>query len=193
MVFEDLSSIPLSGSCPDMQAEKVPAMDFGGDLVVESNVISEFVADLFPQANLRPMGHSRFSTAKMRQFVEVWQWKVQGLIFAPFFGPSDKDAVTKNVNRLKNYVVPLLQQYNGPYVLGNEFFMGDVLTHSFLLRLFTFAKEGFYGEDIYGQLQEIKGVKHWHDAIATRDSVKKTWNEKAVVDGMKKWLQANQN
>jgi len=49
-------------------------MHFGGDLVVESNVISEFVADLFPQANLRPLGHyadSALRAAKMGQFVEV--------------------------------------------------------------------------------------------------------------------------
>jgi glutathione S-transferase len=169
-------------------------MDFGGDLVVESNVISEFVADLFPNAHLRPEGHSAdaaLKSAKMRQFIEVWQSKVQRSIIAPLFGPGDSDTATKIVNGLKNDVVPLLKEYNGPYVLGEEFSMADVLTHPFLLRLFAFAKAGFYGEDLYGQLQEIKEVKDWHDAIAVRDSVKKIWDEKAVVEGMRKRVAAN--
>jgi glutathione S-transferase len=161
-------------------------LDFGGAFVIESNVISEFVADLFPQAHLRPEGHSAdaaLKAAKMRQFVEIWQSKVQSSIFAPFFGPGDKDAPTKIVNSLKNDIVPLLKEFEGPYVLGSEFSMADVLTHSFLLRLYAFAKAGFYGEsDLYDQLQGIKEVKEWHEAIEARESVKKTWNEAAIVE-----------
>ena len=168
-------------------------MDFGGDFVIESNVIAEFVADLFPKAQLRPEGHfadAALKAAKMRLFVEVWQSKVQSSIFAPFFGPGDKDAPTKILNGLKNDIVPLLKERGGPYVLGKEFSMADVLTHSFVLRLFAFAKEGFYGDELYAKLQEIKEVKQWHDAIASRESTKKTWNEKDVIDGMKKLLES---
>lgn len=166
-------------------------MDFGGDFVFESNVIAEFVADLFPNAHLRPEGHSAdaaLKSAKMRLFVEVWQSKVQGSIFAPFFGPGDKDAPTKILNGLKNDVVPLLKENGGPYVLGKEFSMGDVLTHSFLLRLFAFAKHGFYGDELYSQLQGIKEVNDWHEAILSRESTKKTWDEDNVVGGTKKML-----
>lgn len=169
-------------------------MDFGGDLVIESNVISEFVADLFPKAHLRPEGHSAdaaLKSAKMRLFVEVWQSKIQGSMFAPLFGSGDKDFPIKVVDSLKTEVVPLLQQYDGPYVLGKEFTMADVLTHPFLLRLFAFAKAGFYGEDLYRQLQGIKDVKDWHDTIAARESVKKIWDEKAVVEHMRKRIEAN--
>jgi glutathione S-transferase len=168
-------------------------MDFGGDFVIESNVISEFVADLFPKANLRPEGHSAdaaLKSAKMRLFVEIWSSKVQGAIFAPFFGPGDKDAPTKILNGLKNDIVPLLKQNGGPYVLGKEFSMAEVLTHSFVLRLFAFAKAGFYGDELYGELQKIKEVKEWHDAIASRESTKKTWNEKDIIDGTKKMLES---
>jgi glutathione S-transferase len=163
-------------------------MDFGGEIIIESNVIAEFVADLFPKAELRPEGHSAdaaLKAAKMRLFVEVWQSKVQGSIFAPFFGPGDKDAPTKILNGLKNDIVPLLKESGGPYVLGKEFSMAEVLTHSFVLRLFAFAKAGFYGDELYGQLQEITEVKTWHDAIVARESVKKIWNEKDLVDAMK--------
>jgi len=169
-------------------------MDFGGNFVIESNVISEFVADLFPQAHLRPEGHSAddaLKAAKMRLFVEVWQSKIQGSIFAPFFGPGDKDAATKIVNGLKNDIVPLLKENGGPYVLGKEFSMAEVLTHSFVLRLFAWAKAGFYGEGFYEQLQGIKEVKEWHDAIASRDSAKKTFDESFVVESMRKRLEAN--
>jgi glutathione S-transferase len=72
----------------DMQAGKVPAMKFGDDLIIESNVISEFVADLFPNANLRPEGHSAdaaLKAAKMRQFIEVWRSKIQGSTIPWFF------------------------------------------------------------------------------------------------------------
>jgi glutathione S-transferase len=193
MVSQDLTGNPRLHK-PNRKAGKVPAMDFGGEIVIESNVISEFVADLFPQAHLRPEGHSAdaaLKAAKMRQFVEVWQSKVQGPIFAPFFGPGDKDAATKIINGLKNDVVPLLKENGGPYVLGKEFSMAEVLTHSFLLRLFAFAKEGFYGEELYSQLQGLKEVKEWHDAIAARESVKKTWDEADVVGATKKRMEAN--
>src|SRR5277367_5590711 len=99
-------------------------MDFGGEFVIESNVIAEFVADLFPQAHLRPEGNSADSAlkaAKMRLFVEVWQSKVQSNIFAPIFGSGDpKAAGSKIIDGLKNDIVPLLKEYNGPYVLGEE-------------------------------------------------------------------------
>ena len=168
-------------------------MDFGGEFIIESNVIAEFVADLFPNAHLRPEGSSAeeaVKAAKMRLFVEVFSSKIQPLIFTPLFGPGDKDAGTKIVNGLKNDVAPLLREYDGPYVLGKEFSMAEILTHSFILRLVAFAKEGFYGEGVYEQLQSIKEVKEWHDAIAARPSVKKTWNEEFVVGVAKKRLAA---
>jgi glutathione S-transferase len=168
-------------------------LHFGNDFVIESNVISEFVADLFPNAHLRPEGHSAeaaLKAAKMRQFVEVWQSKVQGLMWAPLMNPNDKDVDVRILNGLKNDVVPLLQEFGGPYVLGKEFSMADVLTHSFLLRIFAFAKAGVYGDTLYDELQKIKEVKEWHDAIAARESVKKTWNEKAVVAIIKNRLQS---
>jgi glutathione S-transferase len=160
---------------------------------VESNVITELVADLYPQAHLRPQGdlvNSALKSAKMRLFVEIWGSKVQGSIFAPFWGPGDKDATTKILNGLKSDIVPLLRESGGPYVLGQEFSMADIMTHSFLLRLFAFAKAGFYGDEFYRQLQEIKEVKEWHDAIASRESVKKTWNEGAVVAAMRKTFES---
>ena len=160
-------------------------MDFGDAFIAESNVLAEFVADLFPQANLRPEGHSAdaaLKSAKMRLFVETWQAKVQPSIFTPLFGPGDKDAATKIVNGLKNDIVPLLKEFNGPYVLGEQFSMAEVLTHSFVLRLFAFAKAGWHGDDLYSQLQGIHEVKEWHDSIAARESVKKTWNEEDVVE-----------
>jgi len=168
-------------------------MDFGGSFILESNVIAEFVADLFPQAHLRPKGNladSALKSAKMRFFVETWGSKVQGSIFAPIFGAGDKDAPTKIINGLKNDIVPLLKENGGPYVLGQEFSMADVLTHSFLLRLFAFAKAGFYGEGVYGQLQEIKEVAEWHNAIAARESVKKTWDEERIIEQLKKRLES---
>jgi glutathione S-transferase len=129
----------------------------------------------------------------MRLFVEVWQSKIQGSMFAPLFGSGDKDFAIKIVNSPKTEVVPLLQQHDGPYVLGKEFSMADVLTHPFLLRLFAFAKAGFYGEYLYGQLQGIKDVKDWHDAIAARASVKNIWDEKGVVEYMLKRIEASKN
>jgi len=82
----------------------VPALAFGPDFIIESNVIAEFVADLFPNARLRPEGHSAeaaLKAAKMRFFTEVWQSKVQALIFAPFFGPGDDEAPSKIVEGVR--------------------------------------------------------------------------------------------
>lgn len=169
----------------------MPALAFGPDFIIESNVIAEFVADLFPNARLRPEGHSAeaaLKAAKMRFFTEVWQSKVQALIFAPFFGPGDDEAPSKIVKALGADIVPLLKEYDGPYVLGKEFSMADVLAHSFVLRLFAYAKAGLYGKELYGQLQDIKKVKEWHDAIASRESTKEIWDETEVVDGMKQML-----
>jgi glutathione S-transferase len=167
-------------------------MDFGGALVIESNVISEFVADLFPQSHLRPEGHSADSAlqaAKMRLFVEVWSSKVQGPIFAPFFGPGDKDASTKIVNALETEIVPFFKESGGPYVLGKEFSMADVMTHGFILRLFAWAKAGFYGEGLYDELTQIQEIKEWHDALLTRPSVQKTFDEEFIVNTMRKRLE----
>jgi len=171
-------------------------MDFGGNFVIESNVIAEFVADLFPQAHLRPEGNSAeaaLKAAKMRLFIEIWNSKVQGSIFAPFFGPGDKDAPSKIVNALKNDVAPFFKESGGPYVLGQEFSMADVMTHSFVLRLVAWAKAGFYGEGLYEELQEIKEIKEWHDALLSRDSVQKTFDEELIVERMGKHLEAKKN
>jgi glutathione S-transferase len=161
--------------------------------VIESNVITEMVADLFPQAHLRPQGNpadAALKAAKMRGFIEVWNSKVQGSIFAPFFGPGDKDATTKMVNGLKNDVVPLLKEFSGPFVLGNQFSMAEAMTASFVLRLWAYVNAGFYGEGFYEQLEGIKEAKDWHDAIEERHSIKKTWNEKDNVDAMRKRIES---
>ena len=75
--------------------------------------------------------------------------------------------------------------------LGKEFSLADVLTHSFLLRLFAFAKQDFYrSESFYEQLLAVKKVTNWHDLIAARDTVKKTWNEDLVIERMRESFEA---
>jgi len=177
------------------QQGKVPALDFGGEILIESNVISEFVVDLFRDAQLLPYGGdatSALQRARARQFVEIYISKINPFYYAavikgePNVGPALVEAIQK-------YIVPILP--DTPFILGDKFGLAEILVSPFVVRLYLLAKLGFLGEGVEAKLEAVGKWNTWANHVLANESLKKTFNLEAegrkVVDRIRKVREAN--
>ncbi|KAI0646660.1 thioredoxin-like protein [Trametes meyenii] len=177
-------------------ASKVPAIAYGGPdvapdqpspdsiKIAESLVLVEFVADLFPQSGLLPA--DPIKRAQARFFIEGVSSKVVPSWFGYFFGNTPVD----NFYEALEYIQSLLPAKG--FAIG-DFSIADIAVAPILAR----ARVSLL-HDI-GKYPEGDGRKVWEtittgkfariakyaEDVAARESVKATFDEDYVTEGLR--------
>jgi len=169
------------------QQGKVPALDFGGDILIESSVISEvrsdfvwgvltqFVVDLFREAALFPYGTdttSAMQRARARQFVEIFLAKVNTFYYGAIVR-GEPNVINGLVESIEKFLVPVLP--DTPFVLGDKFALPEILTSPFVLRIYLLAKLGLLGEGAEAKLAAIPKWDKWARGVLANESVRATF------------------
>jgi len=175
---------------------KVPALDYGGEILIESIVISEFIIDLFRQSSLFPYGTdetSALSRARAKQFVETFLIKVNPCYYAavvkgePNIGPALIDAI-------RIFILPLIPD-QGPFILGDKFTLPEILVAPFVIRIYLLARLGLLGEGVESKLAALTKWDRWAKAVLTNESVRKTFETevegKKVIDRIRRVREVN--
>ena len=108
---------------------KVPALDIGGQLIAESEVINEYLEDKFPEKPLLPKDPE--GKARVRSFTRHHDLYLEPPIRALFgqMSPKTRDAkvveekladVTTRLDQVEAMLTP-----NGPWATGNMFTLAD--------------------------------------------------------------------
>jgi len=163
------------------QQGKVPTLEFGDEILIESNVISEFVVDLFRESKLFPYGtdtSSALNRARAKQFVEVFLSKINPIYYAAVIR-GEPNLGSALVQAIKTYIVPILP--NTTFVIGEKFGLAEILVSPFILRLYLLAKLGLLGEGAEAKLAEIKSWDKYASAVLANESLKSTfvWESEA--------------
>jgi glutathione S-transferase len=172
----------------------VPALSYNGEIIVESGIVARFLADAHPSHLFPPSGpvDNALYRARVDFFVDAFFSKVFSHVFAGVRAASaeerDEAAVTL-VDSLAKEIEPLLEDGKGPFFGGSEkLTLVEVLTGSFLLRLYSWAKPeyGLLSAKIPQLLEKVPKTKRWIEATVQHESVTFIYDEALVASRTKK-------
>ncbi|KAJ4386123.1 hypothetical protein N0V93_009015 [Gnomoniopsis smithogilvyi] len=165
----------------------VPSLSYNGEIITESAVVAQFLADTYPSHLVPASSDSNgpLTRARIAFFVDAWFSKVNGFYMKTLLAKSDEEA-TANADDLVKGIVkeiePLLQGA-GPFFGGSQkLTLAEVLTAPFVLRLKTFAKHGLLPTSLTKSLEETTPNFHkWSEAVVKEKSVTGIFNEDTIV------------
>ncbi|KAK1995100.1 glutathione S-transferase domain-containing protein [Colletotrichum falcatum] len=169
----------------------VPSLSYDGEIVTESAIVSQFLADAHP-SHLLPAAGSKDAAlrrARISFFVDAYFSKANALLFKLQLANTDDEARESSagfVDAVAREVEPLLKDA-APFFGGSDkLTLAEVLTGSFTLRLFSFAKHGIIPESILGSLeQKTPNFYKWARAVNSAPSVNGIYDEKVIVEKTK--------
>ncbi|KAF6790030.1 putative glutathione s-transferase [Colletotrichum sojae] len=169
----------------------VPSLSYDGEIVTESAVVAQFLADAHPSHLVPTAGtpEAALRRARVAFFVDAYFSKANGYIFKVYSAKSEGEveaAAGAFVDAVAKEVEPLLGDAK-PYFGGSEkVTLAEVLTGSFTLRLFSFANHGILPRSILANLeQRAPNFYKWAQAVNQTPSVTKIWDEVNVVERTK--------
>ncbi|KAG2065439.1 thioredoxin-like protein [Suillus decipiens] len=171
-------------------AGKVPAVTYGGPNVepddpsslsakiAESNVILEFLADIYPDSGLLPK--DPILRAKVRFFIDATTKHIEGAWYAFFRGNEQYDNVLKGIE----FVQELLEEGRN-FAVGDHYTIADACISSQLkaLKIITENDIGQFPVGMGYKLgEELKGPKfakfmEYAQRMLGRPSLKHTYDE----------------
>ncbi|KAJ6144990.1 hypothetical protein N7470_008885 [Penicillium chermesinum] len=170
----------------------VPTISYNGNIIIESAIVSQFIADAHPSHLLPPSApvENAITRARINLFVDAFISKVLPHLFAGIRAASEQErdaAAEALIAGVLKEVEPLLAstEGKGPFFGGSEkLTLAEVLTGSFLLRILSFGKpeHALVSTKLPVLLEKAPRFKRWSEATVNHPSVNFIWNEKLVAD-----------
>ncbi|KAI1134774.1 glutathione S-transferase domain-containing protein [Hypoxylon sp. FL0543] len=172
----------------------VPSLEFNGEILTESAIISNFLADAFP-SHLLPVSNApggALLRARIAFFVDAFISKANGNFYKAQFAKTDDEVegfVKEYVDAIVKEVEPLLTNA-APFFNGSDkLTQAEVLTGSFVVRLFTLPKHGVLPEHILSDLSaKAPNFYRWGKAVSKHPSVLGIYDEEKIAARTKERL-----
>jgi glutathione S-transferase len=165
---------------------KVPALDIGGQLIAESEIINEYLEDKYPEKPLLPKDAE--GRAKVRGFTRHHDLYLEPPLRALFPQLSAKEKDTKLIEEKLADISNRLDQVeatlsNGPWATGDMFTLADAALTPTIFFAVNFLPA-------FGAKSPFEGrpkLKAWWDRIQQRPSTQKVLGEQqAALNAMMK-------
>jgi len=166
----------------------VPSLSYNGEIVTESAIVATFLADAYP-SNLLPAStdpKGPLTRARINFFVDTYFSKVVGLYHKAQIASSDADReslANDFVAAIVKEIDPLLTDAAPFFGGSSELTLAEVLTGSFILRLYASPKYGILPEGLSATLAEkAPSFDKWAKAVIAHPSVTAgIWDEEKVA------------
>jgi glutathione S-transferase len=164
----------------------VPSIKYGDEILTESGIVSQFLADSYPSHLLPPSNASNgaLTRARIGFFVDTFFTKVNGKIFEGLRAADDsgKAAASAEVfGAIKKEIEPLLENA-GPYFNGAaKMTLAEALTGPFVLRLHAYARAGLLAETLEGELKGLPNYSAWAGNLVKQECVTCIWDEEGTM------------
>ncbi|KAK7991616.1 glutathione S-transferase domain-containing protein [Apiospora saccharicola] len=160
----------------------VPSLEFDGQVITESAIVSAFLADAYPQAGLVPASTDEggpLARARIAFFVDTY--------FSKAVGPAQKavsayaDGAEAQQPALNDFMTVVVKEIE-PLLTDAAPFFGGVQTGSFLLRLYAYIKHGLIPASLETELAtKAPKFDKWARATIAHESVTCVWDEDRVI------------
>ena len=173
-------------------AYSVPGLFDKDEIITESAVVAQFLADAFPGPFLPASKESPTSAlqrARINFFADTWTSKVGSLLY-PLFMASDAAAkdelVEKTVAAVEKEIEPLLANA-APFFNGSqELTLAEALVAPFLIRLYDASEDGELAPKALAEkLDALPNFAKWAKVVRARPSVTGIYDAKKVLEGTK--------
>ncbi|OLN86997.1 Protein LigF [Colletotrichum chlorophyti] len=169
----------------------VPSIAYDGEIITESAIVSQFLADAHP-SHLVPTAGTKDAAlrrARINFFVDTYFSKANPHAFKIYSAKTDAEVQQSAdvfVDAIAKEIEPLLKDA-APYFGGSDkVTLVEVLTGSFTLRVFSFANAGLIPKSILTSLeQRTPNFYKWAQTVNSTPSVNKIYNEEEVVSKVK--------
>ncbi|KAK4161206.1 thioredoxin-like protein [Cladorrhinum sp. PSN259] len=169
----------------------VPALSYNGEIIIESAIVSNFLADAYPSHLLPPSNTTEgaLQRARVALFVDAFITKVNSHLFQ-FYSAEGEDAraeiAEKAVAAVVKEVEPLLANA-APFFGGSDkLTQAEVLTGSFAIRLKTYSQSGVYPTSLWTSIAErAPNFAKWAEAVSAHPSVTSIYDEASIVEATK--------
>ncbi|KAK4186439.1 thioredoxin-like protein [Podospora australis] len=173
---------------------KVPALSHDGEILIESDVIANYLADTFPP-RLLPASNSpggpRYR-ARVTLFVNSFKEKVWDVLTQLYTTTSDKERaeiVEKAISGLEAEVEPKLSDANPFFGGSTKLTQAEVLTASLAIRVYTLAQTDIYPTQLWPTIaQRAPHFAEWTKAISAHPSVTSIYDPAATIATAKSWI-----
>lgn len=164
----------------------VPAMRYSNglidEIITESGIVSQFLADAHP-SHLLPASHSSPTAplvrARIAFFVDTYFTKVNPGLFALMGASTQEEKESKAndfVKAVEKEIEPLLKDADPFFGGSKELTMAEVLTASFIIRLFDFSDGEIFPTSLAAALEKLPAFSKWAKASITHESVTFIWD-----------------
>ncbi|KAI0846661.1 glutathione S-transferase domain-containing protein [Daldinia vernicosa] len=169
----------------------VPSIEYNGEILTESGIISDFLADAHP-SHLIPVSNApggALQRARIAFFVDTFISKVNSNFFKASFAKNEDEIegfVKEYVDAVVKELEPLLANA-APFFNGSDkLTQAEVLTGSFVVRLFTLPKHGILPEHILTDISaKAPNFYKWGQAVSKHPSVIGIYNEEDIAKSTK--------
>lgn len=165
----------------------VPGL-FDEEIVTESAIVSQFLADAFPGPFLPASKESPYAAlerAKINFFIDTWNTKVQNNFF-PLLTAQGAEAKEEKagaiLSAVEKEIEPLLKNA-APFFNGSETLtLAEAIIAPFLIRTYDFAEDGVLApKSLAEKLNALPNFGKWAKAVRERESVNKIYDREVVV------------
>lgn len=164
----------------------VPTIDFNGEIITESGIVVQFLADAYPSHVLPAAGsiEGALKRARINFFVDSWFSKV-GSYWIQILkqdNAEEKERLGREfVETVAKEIEPLLKGA-GPFFGGsNKITLAEALVAPFILRIYALAKHGRLPQSIISGFDALPNFSKWAAEVMKQDSVTYIWEEESTV------------
>ncbi|CAZ83122.1 unnamed protein product [Tuber melanosporum] len=170
----------------------VPSLKYNDEIITESSIVATFLAEL-KENHLVPFPgtpEAALKRAKINFFVDTYFTKAQPLIQSALV-TTDMAAKARYANEcvdvIEKQLAPLLADAKPFFGGSSRLTLAEVLTASFVVRLYTYAKPGvdFFPQEAIEMIRKIGNWQKWADALLAHESVMAIYVEEDVVRALK--------
>ncbi|KAF2036650.1 thioredoxin-like protein [Setomelanomma holmii] len=172
----------------------VPAIDFNGEIITESGIVSTFLADAYPSHLFPAAGNPKdaLTRARINFFVDTWFSKAGSYWFQILRAEKDEQEKLGQdfVSIVEKEIEPLLANA-GPFFGGSsKVTLAEALIAPFILRIYALTRAGLLPQSVVDEFDRLPNFTKWAKEVQGQESVTYIWDEETTVQGTKKKIES---
>ncbi|KAF2652687.1 glutathione-S-transferas-like protein omega 1 [Lophiostoma macrostomum CBS 122681] len=169
----------------------VPSLKFSGgaldgEILTESAVVSQFLADAYPSHLLPAAGEpgSALKRARINFFVDTWFSKVNSYSINILRKDTqeEKEALVKEFLSIASKELEPLLKDAAPFFGGSDkLTLAEALTAPFIIRLYALSKKDVVPKSLVAGLEALPNFSKWAAEVIKQESVTYVFDEEKIV------------
>lgn len=172
----------------------VPAINFNGEIITESGVVSTFLADAYPSHLLPASGspEAALTRARINFFVDTWFSKAGSHFYKILMLDSDEEKAKLSkelVDVVGKEIEPLLKDAKPFFGGSGKVTLAEALTAPFIIRMYGLARRDILPKSIASGFDALPNFSKWAAEVIKQESVTYIYDEEAIIAGTLKRIE----